>query len=260
MVVLLGLSCRYSPLQVTLESSVDLEPTGALLFKTPVVAIARDGASVLLLEASGTRILRVDAGLSQVDTLPLSDRLLVPRGVAADRFYVYCYDERVLYRMLKGRLLLQAWLSNARVTGLAGYAPGEMLVSDAERATVWHKAMFGESREFYGPGDVQSPGPLVALPDDQFCLLDAGRRLLFFNRAGIVERRLDLSDGFDVLVADDSGRVLLGNQGVPAFLVQGPVKEVLGLRGVGALAGAAAADGWLFVLDGDRRLVRFALP
>ena len=123
-----GLAPVGTAARLTAEHSVELDGSA--------VAVCGDGDRLLVLETSGTRIVRLDAELIPVDTVPLTERLVGPRGIAADRFYIYVYDGHVLSRILKEDPVLKPWLNNVRVAGLAVYTPGEMLVSDAERGVI----------------------------------------------------------------------------------------------------------------------------
>ena len=114
------------------SSLAQLEPEATVQLGSPAVCICRDGDGLLALENSGTRIIRYsfrDSALGTVpvrgqspwrlasapqETLPLTERLTAPAGVAADRFYVYVFDDHVLSRMSKEKLSLEAWLGNVR--------------------------------------------------------------------------------------------------------------------------------------------------
>jgi hypothetical protein len=133
------------------SSLVQLEPWVTAELGSSAAAICGDGEMLLVLENSGTRIIRLaidDWRLASApqETLPLTERVTAPAGIAADRFYIYVYDDHMLYRMSKDKLSLQPWLNNVRVAGLAGFEPGVTLVSDADRNAIWSKGFFGESR------------------------------------------------------------------------------------------------------------------
>ena len=151
--------------------SRDLAVSASLELAGPAVDLCRDGEDLLVLEASGTRVLRLGFDLAIEDTVVLSERLEWPRGIAADRYYIYVHEDEILYRLLKDELELTAWLNNVRVAGLASYAPGEMLVSDEDRGMVWYKTLFGESRRFLDVSDIGRPGALTRLPEDEFAAL-----------------------------------------------------------------------------------------
>jgi hypothetical protein len=159
-------------------------------------------------------------GLFVFDTIPLSERVTAPAGIAADRFYIYVYDDHTLYRMSKDKLNLQAWLGDVRVAGLAGFEPGIMLVSDADRNAIWYKGLFGDSRLFMSSGEVARPGALVTLPDGSFAVESPASRLLFFfNRSGVITRSLSLPAGCDLLAANDQGLLCMGVRGKPQVWV-----------------------------------------
>lgn len=239
----------------------ELAPGTVLDLGSPVAAVFADGAGLLALEMSGARVLRFDDRLVPVETIPLTRRLAVPRGIAADRFYIYCYDENALYRQRRDDPRTAVWLSNVRVTGLAGYSSGEMLVADADRNVVWYKTVFGESRRFVDGVDVVRPGPMATLPGGRFAVLTRGRELLLFNRAGIVDRRLELELEFDLLAVNESGTVYLARTGTPSVVAFGErtVTRFELPPGVQP-TGIALLDGRLVVLDNGARLVSFTLP
>lgn len=196
--------------------AIPLEPEATVELGSPAAAICADGESLLVLESSGTRVVRYTPSLAVADTIPLTDRVTAPAGILADRFYIYVYDDRTLYRMSRDRLTLRPWLGDVRVAGLAGFEPGIMLVSDADRGAIWYKGLFGESRMFISSAEVARPGAMVALPDGNFAVLSAASRLLyFFNRSGVVTRSVSLPAAGNLLAANEQGTLVMGLRGKP---------------------------------------------
>jgi hypothetical protein len=209
----------------------------------------------------GTTVLRLDTSLAVVETIPLTRRPVVPRGIAADRFYVYCYDDNALYRQPKGEPVTTVWLNNVRVTGLAGYSTGEMLVADGDRNVIWYKTIFGESRRFLDAADITRPGAMATLPGGRFAVLVQDRSVFILNRAGIRERRIDLNADFDLLAADTAGTLYLGRSSGPELLRVGEgTRTAFRLPGVPGAGGIAWLAGRLVVLDRGNRLTMFRLP
>ena len=242
------------------EIPVRLEESASLELAGPAVAICPDRGRLVLLESSGARLVVLDSALTPVDTIPLTTRLAAPRGVAADRFYFYAYDDEVLYRALKNDLVLKPWVSRVYVAGLAGYAAGEMLVSDDERSAVWYKTIFGESRRFLDATAASDPGPIVSLPEGMFCVLDQGRRLVFFNRAGIVTRAVRLAGFHNLMASDETGALYLtgsGSNRITRVSDKGQlVCELVRVKGV---EGIATLPGRLVVLDSGARVAVYPL-
>jgi hypothetical protein len=200
--------------------AVPLEPEASVELGSSAAALCSDGESLLVLENSGTRVVRHTPALAVVDTIPLTTRVTAPAGIAADRFYIYIYDDHTLYRMSKEKLNLVAWLGDVRVAGLAGFEPGIMLVSDADRGAIWYKGLFGESRLFISSAEIARPGAMVALPDGDFAVLSTASRLLyFFNRSGVVTRSVSLPAACDLLAANRQGKLCLGLRGRPEVWV-----------------------------------------
>jgi hypothetical protein len=246
---------------VPASSLAQLEPEVTVELGSSAVGICRDGDGLLVLENSGTRIARYSLALVAVDTLPLTERVTAPAGVAADRFYVYIHDDHVLYRMSKEKLRLEAWLGNVRVAGLASFESGIMLVSDVDRGAIWYKGLFGESRRFISGAEVARPGPMVALPDGSFAVVSAASKLVYFNRSGVVLRTVPLPDGSDLLAGDDTGVACIGQRGKPRVWVLKD-KRLTGYRlpdSVSPLS-LAVVGGRLAVLDAGNRLRVFRLP
>jgi hypothetical protein len=201
---------------VPVSSFPQLEETATVELGSSVAAICQDGEALLALENSGTRVVRYSLALTALDTLPLTERVTAPVGIAADRFYIYIYDDHNLYRMSKDKLNLQAWLGDIRVAGLAGFEPGIMLVSDIDHGAIWYKGLFGESRLFISASEIARPGAMVALKDGTFAALSTASRLLcFFNRSGVVTRSLSLPAACDLLAANDQGLLCMGVRGKP---------------------------------------------
>ena len=197
-----------------------LEPEATVELGSPAAAICQDGEGLLVLENSGTRVIRYTMALSILDTIPLTERVTAPAGIAADRFYIYIYDDRTLYRTSRDKLNLQPWVGDVRVAGLASFEPGIMLVSDADRNVIWYKGLFGESRLFLSTAEAARPGAMVALGDGSFAVLrPASRLLFFFNRSGVVTRSISLPSACDLLAANEQGLLCMGVRGKPQVWV-----------------------------------------
>jgi hypothetical protein len=202
------------------SSFEQLEPEATAELASSAAAICQDGDALLVLENSGTRVIRYTVALAVLDTIPLTERVTAPAGIAADRFYIYVYDDHTLYRTAKDKLNLQAWLGDVRVAGLAGFEPGIMLVSDADRHAIWYKGLFGESRLFMSSAEVARPGAMVALRDGSFGVVSPASRLLFFfNRSGVVTRSVSLPAACDLLAANEQGTFCTGVRGKPQVWV-----------------------------------------
>ena len=248
---------RVQPMRAT----ASVEPTDSLALESSVVDFCFDGEELVLLEASGERLIALDPDFAYSETIPLTERLVAPKGIAADRFYFYVYDDRGLFRMTKEQLVLRSWLGNVRVTGLASFSTGEMLVSDADHDAVWYKTVFGESRKFLGLPDVKKPGPILALRDGRFCVLSGGNELVWFNRAGIVDKRMNLGQTYDRLCADTTDRLFLALSTEPVVRVVS-VKEqaVVELSGVSGIVAMRARGDEVVVLDGKGKLYFYRMP
>lgn len=251
--------------------AIPLEPERTIELASSAAGICGDADGMLVLESSGTRILRYDFGwqvsglasgygpvtaLRARDTLPLTERVTAPSGIAADRFYIYIYDDHTLYRMSREKLSLQPWLGNVRVVGLAGFEPGIMLVSDADRNSIWYKGLFGESRRFISSAEIARPGAMVALKDGNFAVASAASKLLYyFNRSGVVTRTASLPAACDLLVANGQGTLYLGVRGKPQVWVLSSGKMTgYSLSGSVSPLSLAIVGGRLAVLDAGTKL------
>ena len=257
------------------SSLAQLEPVATVELGSPAVGICRDGDGLLVLENSGTRIVRYgfpdsalgtvpvrgQSPLAAMDTLPLTKRVTAPAGVAADRFYVYLYDDHVLYRMSKEKLDLQAWLGNVRVAGLASFESGMMLVSDVDRGAIWYKGLFGESRQFISGAEITRPGAMVALPDGTFAVVSAVSKLVYFNRSGVVLKTVPLPQGCDLLAGDETGVLCIGQSGKPeAWVLKGNRLTGYGLPGSVSPLSFAVVGGRLVVLDAGTSIRVYRMP
>jgi len=258
--------CAGAVRDVPVSSLALLESEASVGLGSPAVGICRDGDGLLVLENSGTRIIRLaidDWRLASApqETLPLSERLTAPAGVAADRFYFYLYDDHVLYRMSKEKLDLQAWLGNVRVAGLASFESGIMLVSDGDRGAIWYKGLFGESRQFITGAEVARPGAMVALPDGGFAVVSAASKLVYFNRSGVVLRTVPLPDGSDLLAGDETGELCIGQRGKALVWVLKD-NRLTGFRLPDSVSPLSfvVVGGRLVVLDAGMRLGVYRLP
>jgi hypothetical protein len=247
------------------SSLARLEPEATVELGSPAVGVCRDGDGLLVLESSGTRIIRLaidDWRLASApqETLPLTDRMTAPTGIAADRFYIYVHDDHALYRMSKEKLTLQPWLGNVRVVGLASFESGMMLVSDGDRGSIWYKGLFGESRQFISGAEVARPGAMVALPDGTYAVVSADSKLVYFNRSGVVLRTVPIPNGCDLLAGDETGELCIGQRGKPLVWTWSG-NRLTGFRlpdSVSPLS-LAVAGGRLAVLDAGTRIRVFRM-
>jgi hypothetical protein len=199
--------------------------------------------------------------LAALDTLPLTERLTAPAGVAADRFYIYVYDDHALYRMSKEKLTLQPWLGNVRVAGLASFETGTMLVSDVDRGAIWYKGLFGESRQFISGAEVARPGAMIGLADGSFAVVSAASKLAFFNRSGVVQRSVPLPTGCDLLAGDETGELCVGQRGKPlVWVLRDNLLTGFRLPDSVSPLSLAVVGGRLAVLDAGTRIRVYRLP
>jgi len=259
------------------SSLAQLEPEQTVELESPAVGVCRDGDGLLVLENSGTRIVRYGLesetsgtapvrgqspfALVALDTLPLTERLTAPAGIAADRFYIYVYDDHVLYRMSNEKLILQAWLGNVRVVGLASFEPGIMLVSEGDRGSIWYKGLFGESRQFISGAEVARPGAMAALGGGNFAVLSGAGRLVYFNRSGVVQRAASVAAGCDLLAADGDGGLCIGQRGNPqVWLLKGSRLTGYALPDSVSPLSLAIVGDRLAVLDAGTRISVYQIP
>ncbi|MEO0019965.1 MAG: hypothetical protein ABIK47_04930 [candidate division WOR-3 bacterium] len=260
-ILLLGIGCRGTGKIMPVKVEGFLESSGGIELNGEVVDICADGSKVLMLDGSGARVLGYDSGFAIVETIPLSIRLVGPRGIYADRYYIYVYDDKTLYRLAKDKLLMSAWLNNVRVEGLAGFSPGEVLVSDGERQMVWLKSLFGESRAFLDRTEIKSPKAMAVFPEGIFGILAERNRLVKVNRAGIITESLTLPMEVNLLAADSKGRAMVMRRGEPVLFVIAD-KTIQGYELQGTLNPQALAviGNRLVILDGARRILFYLLP
>jgi len=239
----------------------EIVPLKIVPLDNEVVDFCADDTRLLLLDISGTRVLAVDTGFSTVETIPISIRVTSPRGIYADRYYIYVYNDRALFRMAKDKLILSALLNNVRIAGLAVYAPGELLVSDEERQTVWLKTIFGESRNFLDRSDLARPRDLTVFPGGIFGVISGEGRLWQFNRAGIFISSLPIPPNMDLLGCDREGRAYTMQRGETViWLVED--KKTMGyeLKGVVSPMRFVFIGEKMFVLDSGRRIAVYSVP
>ncbi|MGQ9678755.1 MAG: hypothetical protein ACUVUD_05685 [bacterium] len=253
--------CRGTGKVLPYRVEAVLEPVSVKHIGSQVVAICADGDRLLLLTSSGTRVFSIDTSFSRNETIPLNIRLVPPQGLGADRYYIYLYDNKALYRMSKDKLTMQEFLANVRVAGLASYAPGEVLVSERERQLVVLKTLFGESRIFLERSDVPLPGAMADFSQGVFGVLSAQEKLVKVNRAGIVVGVIPLPSGVDIVCADNRGRAVVMKRGeARVWIGENSNLHCYDLSAVESPSGCAVMGERIFVLDGGCRLVSYRLP
>ncbi|MEO0026231.1 MAG: hypothetical protein ABIK54_05695 [candidate division WOR-3 bacterium] len=235
-----------------------IRPIKTIFLSTEVQDFCRDGNNFLLLEQSGARIRAYDSEFTVAETIPVS--ILSPKGIYADRFYIYLYNEQTIYRLSKDSRLIQPLVNNVRVSGLIQYAPGELLISDKERKQVWLKTLFGESRVFLDRSDVKNPGALTLFSDGSYGLIANGERLLRINRAGIITGDWRIPQSVDLLTSDFKDRALLMRRGKSMLLVLSGSLVEYSLHDVSNPVQIQCLGNWIFVLDNYRQIVVYPLP
>lgn len=239
----------------------ELHPIKSVSLDVETRDFCSDGNRLLVLEGSGTRIVAYDWEFNAIETLPLTVRLSSPRGIYADRFYIYIYDDQTIYRLSKESRLLQPFVNNIRAAGMVQYAPGELLISDEERKLVWLKTFFGESRVFLNRSDVSRPRGLTIISDGTYALLADTWRLIIFNRAGIVISRFNLPARVDLLTADHhNNRLLLMRRGGNTLFLVSNRPNVYLLQNIINPVQILCSFDRLYVLDNYRRMVVYPLP
>lgn len=261
LLVLVTFGCRRGGDVRQTITATRLFPTANIRLLSPVASVSADGANLLAAEETGERILVFDHLLQPKETLTLTRRLTAPRGLTADRHYIYLYDDNALYRYSRSRHDVEVWLADLKVAGIVTYAPAEVLVSDARRGLVWRKGFFGDSRVFLDAVDIASPASLAQLGEGMFAVLGAAGRVIVVNRAGIIEQRLVVGSGFGRMGSDRRSRLIFYRAGSSTVLVTDlRRREQLELDGVRRIVDMAVWADRLVVLDGTDRLVAYDLP
>ncbi|MFO7651755.1 MAG: hypothetical protein R6X13_10510 [bacterium] len=257
--LLAGLTgCRLSTRPGSGASAARLLPSDSLALGAPAVAIATDGTGLVVLDLDGSRIVRFDEALQPSDTYLLNPRIIGARGLLADRFYLYVFDDSRLYRMARAERRVETWLNNIRSVGVAGYAPGEVIVSESGHGSIWHKTLFMESRRLTAQSEVREPGALAALPSGGFAVLSGTNALVEIDRMGIVARRRLRPPGTDLIESDAAGVLYLMQRGTAMlWLITQHGGSQHELAGVQSSDDVAVVGPYVVVLDRANRLIRF---
>jgi len=257
----LGERCGTSLQMSSSRLAGEIEPSEVITINSEVVDFCIDGTRLLFLENSGARIIAWDTSFENAETIPISTRILPARGIYADRYYIYVYDQRTLFRIPKDNFLLSAWLNNVRVVGITAYAPAELLISDGERQRIWLKTMFGESRVFLDNSEVVRPGALTVFSDGVYGVISDGQRLLNVNRAGIVLRSITMPQPVDLLASDEKGRAFLMRKGQAIlWLVSEHSLSGFVLNGVNNPIALHCYKRHIYILDNGRRILIYPVP
>lgn len=239
----------------------EIEPLRTVPIGTEVVDFCLDGPRLLFLDRSGERIIAFDTAFTISETLPISGKIILARGIYADRYYIYVYDEQTLFRIAKTDFSLSPWLNNVRVSGIVTYPPAGLLISDDDRQCVWLKSIFGESRVFFDRSEVSKPGALTVFPDGVYGVISNGTQLLKFNRAGIILRSIIVPQNVDLLTNDKNGRAFLMRKGDNIiWLVSENNLSGYILRGVMNPVALECHNGRILVIDGGKRIVVYPVP
>lgn len=254
-------ACRLSTRPNPGAAVARVPPSDSLVLAVPSVAIAADADGLLVLDMDGSRIVRLDDALRPADSFVLNPKVVGARGMLADRFYLYIFDDNRLYRVIRSERRMETWLNNVRVSGVAGYAPGELVVSEAGLGSIWHKTLFMQSRRLTTRSEVREPGALTALPGGGFAVLSGSESLIEMDRLGIVVRRRSRPTGADLIESDTGGVLYLMQRGAAMlWCITQHGSSQYQLASVQSPVDMAVVGSYLVVLDGANRLARFRLP
>jgi len=246
-------------------SRLDLWFVDSLALSAPAGVMCPDQDGLLLPTNSGTDILGASFELQATPATAVPEPIATIRGIAADAFSIYLFDDSRLYRLDRSRGLLSTLASNIQYQGCVMLPGGELVLSDGYSDRLLTFDASGTVSDINAHRPQFKPGALARGADNSLFVINSGlQELTVFDRIGNLLRTCPLPSAMSRVAVDDSlNAYLLERAGGQIWRVnrhnqlRKVAGEELGIRFVAF--DIAIHQQWLYLLDSGRRVLRFRL-
>ncbi len=115
----------------------------------PVSTMTLDtDGGILLLEVSGTKILKTASNLKIIDSIILPQKIFYPKGISADEFFIYIYNDNNFYRFDRKNYTLKPIYSGLRPEGMAVVNANEVYLADPQNNRIIKVDATGMAKDF----------------------------------------------------------------------------------------------------------------
>lgn len=257
----LSFSCTPRPVQYSAVVGTVLPASDSLVLSSPVQGLFCQPDRLLTIDELGERIYAVDTGLRQLTTIPLPERIINPRGLVADRFYIWLFTDNGIFRLDRSSGAMIAVARNLRVQSAGVLADGRLGLFDGISRRILLLDGTGRVDVLSLTAPIEPLG-LATGADGNFYIIDQFTpQVARVNRIGNLLRsfplpalctRMAIDDSLNVWLLERSGRTIWRlPTGKDHPTAQRLVPEVsVGLREIAVNASS-------IYLLGERRLYRF---
>jgi len=244
---------------------LDLWFVNSLPLSSPASMMCPDPNGLLLPANSGADILSTDFELRAGPGIALPQRVAGIKGIAADAFAIYLFDDSRLHRLDRSQGLLSPLSSNVRFQGGVMRPSGELVFSDGYSDRILTFDPSGNVSDVNVHRPQFKPGALALGPDRSLFVINQGmQEMAVFDGIGNLVRACPLPAAMSRIAVDDSlNAYLLERSGNQVWQVnrRNQVRKVsageLGLRFVAF--DIAVHHHWLYLLDRGQCILRFRL-
>jgi len=259
-------ACPNSANQGRRSPSLPLELVGSAQLPGPATGMSADRDGLLLVDNSGTEIYRLDFNLKPQPSIALGSRMSGIRGLAADAFFVYLYDDKHVYRFDRASGEIAQVTSGIDCQSAVVMAGGELALIDGagDRILLLDPSQNVTTLNTDYPG--LQPAALAVGNDGNFQVLNRTRReVVVLSRIGEMVRSFAVPGTGVRIAVDDSLRLyVLERTGTRIWQISPNGRTVqvdatqLSVNFVGSEI--VLFKNWLFVLDHDSRVLKFRIP
>jgi hypothetical protein len=182
-----------------------LQIIDSLLLPENVAGMCLDRDGLLFAEYTGSTIYRADWKLKLQPPLAPAAPVAGLRGLAADAFYIYLYDDNRLWRMDRSSAKVSLISSSLHCQSAAVMSSGQVAVVDGYSDRVLLLEPAGGVSDLDVMGESWQPAAVAVGVDNNVYILDQTKRqVVALNRVGSAVHRYRLPGPGQKLAVDDS--------------------------------------------------------
>lgn len=245
----------------------NLSLVDSLRLTNPVAALGLDtDGSVLILEVTGTKILLASSNLIVIDSIILPERIFYPKGISADEFFIYIYNDNNLYRFDRQNKTLKLIVSGIRPKGMAVVNTNEVYLSDPQNNRIVVVDAMGRASDFLRQPAGTGFEPTGLAYDQKngtiWVINSQNQAIEAYNRIGNLKARIAIFNyTFDkIKKGDDENIYLIVKNGQSVWRIE-PKGEFRLYQGSNFVAtDLLLGKERIYILDYQNRILSFQIP
>jgi DNA-binding beta-propeller fold protein YncE len=239
----------------------------SLRLANPIASLGLDAdGGILLLEVSGTKILLTSNNLIVVDSIILPEKIFYPKGISADEFFIYIYNDNNLYRFDRQNRTLKSIFSGIRPKGMAVVNANEIYLSDPQNNRIVVVDATGRALDFLKQTPTSEFEPTGLAYDKKngtlWVINNQNQAIESYNRIGNLKARITIFNyTFDkISIGEDDNIYLIGKNGQSVWRIdrKGEFKLYQGSNFVAT--DLLLGKDRIYILDYQNRILSFKIP